>query len=128
MQAPNPNFLIFYVDSPKESEKFYSSLLGQEPVESSPTFVLFALSSGLMLGLWSRHTVEPVATPSVSGAELALSVENPSDVDEVFNAWKAQGLKFLQEPTTMYFGRSFVAVDPDGHRLRVFALIVCSNK
>lgn len=123
MQTPNPNFLIFHVDSPKESGKFYSSLLGQEPVESSPTFVLFALSSGLMLGLWSRHTVEPVAAPSVGGAELALTVENPSDVDEVFNAWKAQGLKFLQEPTTMDFGRSFVAVDPDGHRLRVFALI-----
>lgn len=121
--VPNPNFLIFHVDNPQESGKFYTDLLGHEPVESSPTFVMFALGSGLMLGLWSKHTVEPAAAAAVGGAELAFTLENVPDVDTVFAAWKAKGLRFLQEPTTMDFGRTFVAVDPDGHRLRVFALI-----
>ena len=81
---PSPNFMILYVDNPPASAAFYADLLGQQAAETSPTFALFALPSGLMLGLWSRHTVEP-------------------------------------PPTDMDFGHTFVALDPDGHRLRVFS-------
>ncbi|TIN66847.1 MAG: drug:proton antiporter, partial [Mesorhizobium sp.] len=49
-----PNFVILYVDQPLESGAFYSALLGREPVESSPTFVLFVLDAGFKFGLWSR--------------------------------------------------------------------------
>ena len=42
------NFVIFYVDKPSASAAFYSALLNRPPVESSPTFALFALDSGLM--------------------------------------------------------------------------------
>jgi predicted DNA-binding transcriptional regulator YafY len=34
--------------------------------------------------------------------------------------WSRRGLKIAQPPTDMDFGRTFVALDPDGHRLRVF--------
>ena len=78
---PTPNFTILYVDNPPASSAFYAGLLGQPAAETSPTFALFALASGLMLG----------------------------------------GVKILQPPTDMDFGRTFVALDPDGHRLRVFA-------
>jgi predicted enzyme related to lactoylglutathione lyase len=118
---PHPNFMILYVDSPKASGDFYSSLLGLEWVESSPTFVLFALESGLMLGLWSRQTVEPAAAAAGGGAELAIPVKSPATVDTTHTEWKARGLSILQEPTEMDFGRTFVGLDPDGHRLRVFA-------
>ena len=77
---------------------------------------MFALDSGVMLGLWSRHTVEPAATPA-GGSEIAVTVE---DVDAVYADWSARGLPIVQEPTDMDFGRTFVALDPDGHRLRVF--------
>jgi hypothetical protein len=33
-------------------------------------------------------------------------------------------LKIAQAPTAMDFGMTFVALDPDGHRLRVFAPVV----
>ncbi len=118
---PYPNFMILYVDSPQASGDFYRSLLGREPVEASPTFVLFALDSGLLLGLWSRHTVQPTATAGGGGAELAMTVDGPAAVDTTHADWKARGLSILQEPTEMDFGRTFVALDPDGHRLRVFA-------
>ena len=49
------NFVIFYVDKPSASAAFYSALLNRPPVESSPTFALFALDSGLMLGLSLIH-------------------------------------------------------------------------
>jgi predicted enzyme related to lactoylglutathione lyase len=111
-----PNFMLLYVDSPAASASFYSDLLGCEPVESSPTFAMFALSSGVMLGLWSRHTVEPQATPP-GGGEVGFSVP---DVDAVYADWEKRGLPLLQPLTDMDFGRTFVATDPDGHRLRVF--------
>lgn len=117
---PHPNFVILYVDSPKASGDFYRSLLGREPVEASPTFVLFALDSGLMLGLWSRHTVQPAAT-AAGGAEIAITVGSSTLVDATHADWKGRGLPVVQEPTDMDFGRTFVALDPDGHRLRVFA-------
>ncbi len=73
----DPNFVILYVKDPSASAAFYADVLGRTPVEASPTFVMFALSSGLL----------PIAQP----------------------------------PTAMDFGLTFVALDPDGHRLRVFA-------
>jgi predicted enzyme related to lactoylglutathione lyase len=110
------NFILLYVDNPAASGVFYADLLGKAPVEASPTFVMLALDSGVMLGLWSRHTVEPAATP-VGGSEIAVTAE---DVDAVYADWSARGLRIAQEPTDMDFGRTFVALDPDGHRLRVF--------
>ena len=95
-------------------------MLGQPAAETSPTFALFALASGLMLGLWSRHTVEPAATAAGGGAEVAFTVDSAGAVDMAHAEWSERGLKILQPPTDMDFGRTFVALDPDGHRLRVF--------
>jgi catechol 2,3-dioxygenase-like lactoylglutathione lyase family enzyme len=117
----NPNFAIVYVDNPPASGEFYRALLGRAPVEASPNFVLFALDSGLMLGLWSRHTVQPSAAAAGGGGELAFSVDRADAVDEAHTRWKALGVPILMAPTDMEFGRSFVGADPDGHRLRVFA-------
>jgi catechol 2,3-dioxygenase-like lactoylglutathione lyase family enzyme len=119
--VPIPNFTILYVDNPPASADFYAGLLGQQPVETSPTFALFALPSGLMLGLWSRHTVEPAATAAGGGAEIAFTVDGAGAVDATHSDWRARGVKILQSPVDMDFGRTFVALDPDGHRLRVFA-------
>ena len=70
----DPNFVILYVDSPAASAGFYADLLGKPPVESSATFAMFALESGVMLGLWSRRTVAPAATASPGAGELAFAL------------------------------------------------------
>ena len=118
---PDPNFLILYVDQPLRSAAFYGDLLGCAAIETAPTFALFALASGLKLGLWSRYTVEPAADVAGGGGELVFTVENPEAVDATHAVWCAKGLPILQAPGAMDFGYTFVAVDPDGHRLRVFA-------
>lgn len=115
---PEPSLVILYVESPPASAAFYADLLGREPVEASPTFAMFRLSSGSGLGLWSRHTVEPAAQAAGGGAELALVA---GDVDAIHADWTARGLAIAQPPTDLDFGRAFVALDPDGHWLRVFA-------
>ena len=52
-----------------------------------------------MLGLWSKRAVEPAATATGGGTELALAVDD-------------------QAPARMDFGYTFVAADPDRRRLR----------
>ena len=116
-----PNFFLFYVESPTASASFYSELLGLVPVESSPTFALFALDSGVMFGLWSKHTVEPSAPPRFGGSELAFRVSDAEAVRVKHREWAARGLPIAQAPVELDFGHTFVALDPDGHRLRVFA-------
>jgi catechol 2,3-dioxygenase-like lactoylglutathione lyase family enzyme len=118
---PDPNFVILYVDSPATSAAFYADLLGRPPVEASPSFAMFALESGVMLGLWSRHTVEPAATASGGGGELALTTADAAAVHAIHADWSGRGLAIIQAPTDLDFGHTFVALDPDGHRLRVFA-------
>jgi catechol 2,3-dioxygenase-like lactoylglutathione lyase family enzyme len=116
-----PNFFILYVDDPVKSAAFYQGLLGQAPVESSPTFAMFALDAGVLLGLWSRHTVEPAATLTGGGHEMCFPVEGKARVDELYADLKKRGLPIAQAPVELDFGYTFVALDPDQHRLRVFA-------
>ena len=116
-----PNFILLYVDSPARSAAFYADLLAREPVEVSATFVMFSWENGAMLGLWSRRTVTPAAGAVGGGSERGFPVASADAVDETFADWKARGIAILQRPTELDFGRTFVATDPDGHRLRAFA-------
>lgn len=49
-------------------------------------------------------------------------VPDPQEVEARYNQWRELGLPIEQTPTEMEFGYTFVARDPDGHRLRVYAL------
>ncbi|SMF01800.1 VOC family protein [Pseudogulbenkiania subflava] len=117
----HPNFVILYVDNPAVSAAFYAELFDRQPVEASPTFALFAFESGAKFGLWSKHTVEPTASTGGGGTELAFSVSGDEAVDACHAEWSGRGLEIRQAPVRMDFGYTFVALDPDGHRLRVFA-------
>jgi len=116
---PDPNFVLLYVDTPEQSARFYAQLLEHDPIESSPTFALFKLASGSMLGLWSRHTVEPAANP-VGGSEVGFAVKDDATVERLHTQWSKWGITVIQPPKRMDFGYTFVTTDPDGHRLRVF--------
>jgi catechol 2,3-dioxygenase-like lactoylglutathione lyase family enzyme len=116
-----PNFLILYVDSPANSAAFYEQLLGRKPLDASPGFVLFALDNGLKLGLWARSAVQPQANVRGGGHELCFAVKDDAGVDQLHSLWRELGLPIAQSPTRMDFGYTFTALDPDEHRLRVFA-------
>ena len=114
------SFVLLYVDNPPASADFYADLLGTPPVEKSPTFAMLPLGAETMLGLWSRHTVEPAAS-APGGSEVAFTVADAAEVERTHADWKRRGLPIAQAPTAMDFGHTFVALDPDGHRLRVLA-------
>jgi len=118
---PDPNFIILYVDDPAHSARFYADLLGKPPVEASPTFAMFALENGATLGLWSRHSVTPAPAASPASGELAFAVADNEAVRSTYADWGKRGLRIAHAPVDLDFGRTFVTLDPDGHRLRVFA-------
>jgi len=117
---PNFSFVLLYVENPPASASFYADLLGRPIIDSSPTFAMLPLSDGVMLGLWLRKAVEPAATAQAGAGEVAFTVDDIAAVTATFADWKSRGLPILQEPVQMDFGHTFVAADPDGHRLRVF--------
>ncbi|KEA62875.1 hypothetical protein ADIMK_2984 [Marinobacterium lacunae] len=117
----HPNFVILYVESSDNSARFYSDLLELQPVESSPVFAAYVLDSGLMFGLWARADVEPKVMAPAGGGELVFKVADRAAVDERYSQWQAMGLGFAQSPVDMEFGYTFVALDPDGNRLRVYS-------
>ncbi len=119
MFKPNLGFVLLFVEDPLQSGAFYSQILNRKPLEEAPTFVMFALENGVMLGLWSRKTAEPTVIATGGGSEIAFGDEN---VDLVYKKWTDLGIPMAQEPTDMDFGRTFVALDPDGHRIRVYRL------
>ncbi|AJC18719.1 MULTISPECIES: VOC family protein [Pandoraea] len=118
----HPDMVNLYVASPPESAGFYAELFGMEPVEASPGFALFTLPTGMKLGLWARYSVAPTVIAPPGGSEVVFPVQSKAHVDATWEDWSARGITILQAPTDMDFGRTFVASDPDGHRLRVYKL------
>ena len=115
----NPNLILLYVKDPAKSAAFYKELLGREPSASFPTYVAFALDGGLALGLWSTQRIKPQPPENGNRTELAFMVEDAAAVEGLYSDWSKRGIAIEQQPTTDVFGRTFVALDPDGHRLRV---------
>jgi len=113
------NFVILYVADVAKSQAFYADVLGKPAIEASPGFAMFPAAPGVMLGLWRADDVKPAAT-APGGAELCLTLESESAVDATAAAWAAKGIEVAQKPTRLDFGYTFVGLDPDGHRLRVF--------
>jgi predicted enzyme related to lactoylglutathione lyase len=116
-----PTYTILYVADPQASARLYAKVLDAQHVEASPTFVLFPLENGRMLGLWAKSDAVPAADFHGSSSELAFRVGADADVDALHAKWRDAGLRILQAPSKVDFGYTFTAADPDGHRLRVFA-------
>jgi catechol 2,3-dioxygenase-like lactoylglutathione lyase family enzyme len=119
MFKPNLGFVLLFVANPKKSAEFYSDILESKPIEESPTFTMFSLQNGIMLGLWSRYTAEPHVKEVAGAMDLCFPTDN---VDAMYEYLGKKSVTILQKPTDMDFGRTFVFLDPDGHRIRIYKL------
>lgn len=112
-------FVLLFVENPLKSALFYEDLLERKPMEESPTFVMFALDNGVMIGLWSKFTAEPEVASSAGASEICFPSE---DIEGLYEKWGRKRVTVAQKPTDMDFGRTFVVLDPDGHRIRAYKL------
>ncbi|EMO4164299.1 VOC family protein [Morganella morganii] len=116
-----PNSIILYVSDVEKSTRFYTRLLNTEPVEQYSEFSVFALTDDMILGLQAKSGIDPAPQPHIGGTEICMSDVSNREVDEIFRKWSELGVEIIMKPAMLDFGYTFVATDPDGHRLRVCA-------
>lgn len=108
--------IFLTVADPEASARFYASLLRRRPVEAGPDHALFLLGAGRSLSLWRRADGRPE-----DACEVAFRMSGPAAVDAAHIDWWDRGARIVLPPMDTACGRGFVARDPDGHRLRVYA-------
>ncbi|GKW15460.1 MULTISPECIES: VOC family protein [Pectobacterium] len=116
-----PNSVILYVNDVDASTTFYASIFGEGPIEAFPGFSVFSLKDGFILGLQTKHDIEPKPEPAFGGFELCLSDISIEEVDAIYNDFASRNVPMALTPTRLEFGYTFVALDPDGHRIRLCA-------
>lgn len=114
-----PNLVLFYVKDPIASQKFYENIFMQKPVAAFPTYVAFQFENGFSFSLWSTQAKDFVSDGQGNRSELAFMVSDEAQVRRLHDKWISQGIKIEQELKKAVFGLTFVALDPDGHRIRV---------
>ncbi|MBW5407113.1 VOC family protein [Morganella morganii] len=114
-----PNSIILYVRDTEKSTCFYTKLLNAEPDEQYSEFSVFALSDNMILGLQAKSGIDPAPQPCIGGVEICMSDVSNREVDDIYRRWCEPGVKIIMKPVILDFGYTFVATDPDGHRLRV---------
>lgn len=117
-----PTAIVLYIDDLPKASQFYQDLLGIRPEEASPTFHAFKLSNGMDLALKASCAIELPTDKANGNGELAFTVDDNKKVDELFAEWQTRGINIILPPTTVPYGYTFVALDPDNNRLRVVAL------
>jgi catechol 2,3-dioxygenase-like lactoylglutathione lyase family enzyme len=110
--------ILLDVADPEASARFYAGLLAIRPLESGPDHALFLLGSGRALSLWRRSRDRP---DGLDVREVTFRMDGRTAVDETHMDWWDRGARIVLPPMDLACGRSFVARDPDGHRLRVYA-------
>ncbi len=115
----SPNLFLLYVKDPQKSCAFYEKLLERKPQSAFPSYVSFLLDNGTALGLWSTNAKDYKSGGSGHRTEVAFLVETETQVEDLHQKWSAEGVHIEQALHHAVFGLTFVALDPDGHRLRV---------
>lgn len=112
---------------------FYQETLGLQPI-GEPTedgvpeplqfrideksTVMFIPTGGFGWVLGDRQA----APNTVSECLLSLTVESPTEVDDIINRMRAGGGEVFAEPTQQDWGFTGVATDPDGHAWQIIAV------
>lgn len=114
-----PNLMLLYVENTEKSALFYAKLLAQTPSVVLPTYAAFEFENGLALALWSVRAKDFVSGGLGHRSEIALMVSEPETVRALYERWQADAVTIEQPLHEAVFGLTFVALDPDGHRIRV---------
>ena len=114
-----PNLLLFYVQDTQKSAAFYEKLFNMKPVASFATYVAFSFSNGFTFSLWSMQASDFISGGQGHRSELVFMVSDEDHVRALRHSWGNIHVKIEQDLHEAVFGLTFVALDPDGHRIRV---------
>lgn len=110
---------IVYVNDAPAAARFYGDLLNSSPSFETPGYIAFDLGPGADLALWSGQ-FEGLSPDVPRTSEICVAIDGGSEeLDAMFTLWQSKGITILQKPQDAGFGRTFLAADPDGNRIRV---------
>lgn len=119
------SYLTLGVRNLKESENFYSNLLGWKKTEESTGNIIFYKLNGLILAL---YPVEALASDAetVPGAKcfsnftISYNTRTKAEVDDVIFKLEKHGVKVVREAETVFWGgyRGYVS-DPNGFMIEI---------
>lgn len=113
------DMIVLYAQNTAASAKFYETHLGGKIVASMPTFVMMNLQGEMNIGFWQCDDVVPAASAPSPSSELVLNVDSEAELQSTHDAWRNAGVEIIQDMTEMGFGKTFVAIDLDGNRIRM---------
>lgn len=113
--------MVLYVKDINRSKAFYADLFNCTPQELSPTFAALDFAHNITITLKQLADLTPPSQVTGGGTELSILATSRAELNSLYLNWKEKGVEFAQPPTELVFGVNFVALDPDGHRMRVFA-------
>lgn len=113
--------IVLYVEDVQSSMAFYAKAFSCEPKLLSPTFAALDFASNVKITLKQTDALSPASAVKGGGTELSIPVTDRDAFNALFDNWTKQGIEFCQEREESVYGVNFVAVDPDGHRIRVFS-------
>jgi len=116
--------LTLAVTSVKRSMRFYREKLGfKVVVDASPDFALVRVggANGGTIGLLALEHAGGTKAKGVTAAmRIGAHVElSTSDLDGLYETWKARGVEFDAPPHDEPWERSASARDPDGYALEI---------
>ncbi|AEJ19898.1 VOC family protein [Gracilinema caldarium] len=119
-------FCIFVKDMPLMI-RFYRDVLGFEIKENEDTTNVYLVKDGTLFLLYRRTDFEKMVdktfeySQSFNGhSEIALSVENYSEVDKVYQEILKRGATSILKPTTEPWGqRTCYIADPEGNLIEI---------
>ena len=114
------NAVVLYVEDINISKSFYENLFACKGLSLSHTFVSFNLQSGSLLELKQRKDSTPKSNTAGGGTELSIKTNSEEKLIDIYQTWQKNDVMILQHPEKLIFGITFVALDPDQHRIRVF--------
>jgi len=104
-----------------QAQNFIAIYSGVNRPKLGQLLLCLLLKTDLDLVFGRRKEVQPEAAVTLgNSSELGILVADTQAVHKLYDDWKKKGIRIIQEPIRMDFGLNFVAVDPDGHRLRIF--------
>ncbi len=113
--------IVLYVENVQLSMAFYEKAFECQPTLLSPTFAVVEFAENVKITLKQADALTPSSQVRGGGMELSIPAPSGAELDNLFEKWKQLGVTFAQDREESVYGINFVALDPDGHRLRVFA-------
>ncbi|WP_254663688.1 hypothetical protein [Pseudoalteromonas sp. BMB] len=79
-------------------------------------------ANNISIALKQNTALTPPSRITGGGTEISIMQPSQKAFFALYDTWKLLDIEFAQVPQAEVYGDSFVVLDPDKHRIRVFVV------